>query len=70
MDEAFIGLARNEDIFLKLGWHVLKNRSFEESTNSFVERKLSEEDYFHNSNFEVLPQDCVGIDSLVTEGSS
>lgn len=64
MEQAFIGLTRNQDIFLKLGWHVLKNRSFDEGKNSFVERNLSEKTYFHKSNFKVLPQDCVGIDSL------
>ena len=31
-EAAFIALARNEDIFFKLGWHVIKNRKFEEST--------------------------------------
>ncbi|KAK0924944.1 hypothetical protein LTR29_018114, partial [Friedmanniomyces endolithicus] len=24
-EEAFIALARNEDVFFKLGWHVVKN---------------------------------------------
>jgi GTPase SAR1 family protein len=64
MQESFIDLARNEDIFFKLGWHVLKNRSFEESASSFAERNMSEDIFFRTSNFKVLPRDCVGIESL------
>lgn len=29
-ENGFLQLAKNEDIFFTLGWHVLKNRSFEE----------------------------------------
>ncbi|KAK6850581.1 hypothetical protein PG987_000215 [Apiospora arundinis] len=64
MESAFLALAKNEDIFFKLGWHVLKNRAFEESTSSFMERNISEAAFFRRSNFKVLQGDCVGIDSL------
>ncbi|KAH6653292.1 dynamin family protein-like protein [Truncatella angustata] len=64
MEDAFISLAQNEDIFFKLGWHVLKNRSFDEAASSFIERNLSEDSFFRRSNFKVLPADSVGIDSL------
>ena len=63
-ETSFIGLARNEDIFFKLGWHVLKNRSFEQTSSSFDERNASEVKYFRKSNFSTLPKDCVGITSL------
>ncbi|KAI9808036.1 MAG: hypothetical protein M1827_007542 [Pycnora praestabilis] len=63
-EKAFIGLARNEDIFFKLGWHVLKNRNYEEGSNSFEQRNVSEVNYFRKSNFSTLPRDCVGISSL------
>ena len=63
-ETAFLNLARNEDIFFKLGWHVLKNRSFEEGSNSFFERNMSEANYFRKSNFNTLAKDFVGIDSL------
>ena len=63
-EQAFISLARNEDIFFKLGWHVLKNRTFEEGSSSFLERNVSEASYFRRSNFKKLSKDCVGIDSL------
>ena len=63
-ETAFIGLAQNQDINFKLGWHVLKNRKFSEKDYSLMERNAAEENYFRNSNFKCLPADCVGIDAL------
>lgn len=64
LEQSFIALARNEDIFFKLGWHVIKNRSFEETDSSFLERNLSEDTFFRTSNFKTLPEDHLGIDAL------
>ncbi|KAK5674177.1 hypothetical protein LTS10_013074 [Elasticomyces elasticus] len=61
-EEAFIALARNEDVFFKLGWHVVKNRKFEESQFSNEERNGSEARFFRTSNFQVLPTDCSEIE--------
>jgi hypothetical protein len=63
-EKAFISLARNEDVFFKLGWHVLKNRSFEEGESSLMERNSLEQTFFRTSNFKILPKDSVGIDAL------
>jgi hypothetical protein len=41
-ESVYITLVRNEDIFFKLGWHVVKNRSFEDENDSFLERNTSE----------------------------
>lgn len=41
-EKSFLALARNEDIFFKLGWHVIKNRAFEEGKFSLLERNASE----------------------------
>ncbi|KAI9669048.1 MAG: hypothetical protein M1831_000640 [Alyxoria varia] len=62
--EAFVELAQNKDVFFKLGWHVLKNREFQQSHFSLEERNASEADFFQNSEFKVLPRDCHGIDTL------
>lgn len=66
METGFVNLARNENVFFKLGWHVLRNRSFNETADSFTERNIAETSYFRTSNFKVLPKDCVGIDTLRT----
>ncbi|TAQ90934.1 hypothetical protein B7494_g709 [Chlorociboria aeruginascens] len=63
-ESKFLELARNEDVFFKLGWHVLKNRAFEEGNSSLEERNASETIYFRKSNFKTLPKDNVGIDAL------
>lgn len=63
-ESAFIELAQNQDIHFKLGWHVLKNRKFEERDFSLMERNAAEERYFLTSNFKCLPTDCVGINAL------
>lgn len=63
-EKAFLELTRNENIFFKLGWHVLKNRTYEEDSSSFEKRNLSESRYFRKSNFATLSKDCVDIDSL------
>ena len=64
-ENGFLRLAKNEDIFFTLGWHVLKNRSFEEGQLSIQERNSSEIMYFRKSTFGSLPPAHVGISSLV-----
>ena len=63
-EKAFILLAQNKDIFFKLGWHVLKNRNFEERDSSLMQRNSSENMFFATSNFNVLDEDNVGIEAL------
>lgn len=60
----FLELARNEDVFFRLGWHVIKNRKFEEMQFSIDERNLSEKTFFNTSNFKTLLKQNVGIDTL------
>jgi len=64
MEQAYFDLARNEDVHFTLGWHVLKNRAFEESSNSFMERNALEAAFFRKSLFKALPKQDVGIGSL------
>lgn len=47
-----------------LGWHVIKNRKFEEKEFSIDERNLSEKIFFSTSNFKTLPKENLGIDTL------
>lgn len=64
LESSFLDLARNEDIRFSLGWHVLKNRKYEERDFSLEERKYAEDAFFRTSNFKNLPKDHCGIDSL------
>lgn len=60
----FLELARNEDVYFRLGWHVLKNRSYEQRDCSLEERNFAESTYFSTSNFKTLPATNLGIDAL------
>ncbi|KAI3391645.1 hypothetical protein diail_7013 [Diaporthe ilicicola] len=60
----FLELARNEDVLFKLGWHVIKNRKFEETKFSIEQRNESERTFFTTSSFNTLPTENVGIDAL------
>ena len=63
-EQAFLDLARNEDVFFKLGWHVLKNRKFEQQSYTFLQRNAAEAAWFRTSKFASLPKDSIGIDAL------
>ncbi|KAF6793434.1 dynamin family protein [Colletotrichum sojae] len=63
-ESKFLELARNEDVFFKLGWHVIRNRRFDENGFSFEERNTAEAQFFRTSNFSVLSQEMVGIEAL------
>ncbi|PKY04430.1 hypothetical protein P168DRAFT_343960 [Aspergillus campestris IBT 28561] len=67
-EKQFVQLAKNEDIFFTLGWHVLKNRTFEEAQFSIEERNASEAAFFRKekSLFGKLPVEQVGIEGLVS----
>lgn len=60
----FLELARNEDVFFKLGWHVVKNRAFNERDFSIEDRNNAEQAFFMTSNFRDVPKDNVGIATL------
>lgn len=65
--QAFLELAQNEDIVLKLGWHVLKNRGPDMAGCSLQERNASESKWFQNDPiFKRLPLKDRGIDTLRT----
>lgn len=63
-EAAFVSLAKNEDINLYLGWHVMRNRGFETRTHSFAERNRAEEAFFDQGVWKNFPRDCVGVTSL------
>lgn len=62
----FIDLALNKDskINFKHGWHVLKNRGFEDRFATFEERNKLEATFFNKGNWKDLPRTSVGIHTL------
>ncbi|KAH9875346.1 hypothetical protein J1614_004838 [Plenodomus biglobosus] len=61
---SWIDLAQNKDIYLKRGWHMLKNRGDNQMEFSFEERNADEHLFFSKGRYADLPRECVGIDPL------
>jgi len=57
----FVNLAKNKDIYFKLGWHVLRNRNYEERDCSFEERHRLEREFFARGAWRGIDS---GIESL------
>jgi len=63
-ERSFIALSRNESVVFRLGWHVLKNRGYEERDHSVAERDESEKEFFSQGVWTSLPPRILGIGSL------
>ncbi|KAI0156558.1 interferon-induced GTP-binding protein Mx [Xylariaceae sp. FL1272] len=63
-EAGFLELAKNENVFLQLGWHVITNRAYEESGLTPEHRDIFEETFFRDSVWRELARDRVGIDNL------
>lgn len=62
----FIGLVRNEDTFLGLGWHILKNRAHGEEGYSPAERNEAEATFLSKGAWRDLPTYQKGVHCLRT----
>ena len=60
----FLNLATNRNINLRLGWHVVRNRSYEERESTPEARDQVEATFFQQSLWNDLPRETVGIDAL------
>ena len=63
-EEAFIALARNEDVKFSLGWHMVKNLDSAVSQNQQNTRDQQETAFFQESGFNRLPGHRIGITFL------
>ncbi|OCL04807.1 dynamin GTPase [Glonium stellatum] len=61
---AFVNLAQNMDVEFRLGWHVLKNRSYETREFSLEARDDSEKQFFDQGIWKALPRELLGISTL------
>ena len=67
---AFVNLARNMDIAFRLGWHILKNRSYETRQLSTEARDDAERHFLNQGVWQDLARDTVGIYALREKLSS
>ncbi|KID61359.1 interferon-induced GTP-binding protein Mx, partial [Metarhizium hybridum] len=63
-EAAYIRLAQNQDVFFRLGWHVLKNRDFKMRHASSNERDEAEEAFFSAGLWTALDNKYLGVKSL------
>jgi hypothetical protein len=67
-EAVFLALARNEEIPLKRGWHVLRNLGYEERMRGDTgeDRDRGEEDFFGTGAWRGIPRECCGVATLRT----
>lgn len=65
-EKAYLTLARNDNFHLGLGWHVLKNRSFETKHASSDQRDQDEARFFQESVWASFDPSKLGITHLRT----
>lgn len=64
MERSFLNLAMNKRLPFRLGWHVLKNRKFEERDFSLDQRRDSEAEFLASGIWTTLSRSQAGIESL------
>ena len=60
----FVELAQNKDVNFGLGWHVLKNRNYEQRNHTNEERNISEKAFFGQGIWASLKRSDVGVHAL------
>lgn len=63
-EKAFLDLAKNEDVFFRLGWHVLRNRDYTSRDCSLEERNEAEKQFFSHGIWTSLPLSSLGVGAL------
>ena len=63
-ESAYLSLAQNLDVGFRLGWHILKNRSYETRHSSSTERDEVERCFLGQGVWKDLPRQSVGINAL------
>jgi hypothetical protein len=60
----YVDLAQNKDVSFRLGWHILRNRDYQERNNTAEERDRAEEDFFSKGIWTCLSPNQLGIRTL------
>ena len=63
-EKHFVPLAQNKDVNFGLGWHVLKNREYEQRNHTNEERNRSEKEFFEKGIWASLNRSGAGVDAL------
>ena len=63
-EREFLSLARNQEVELRLGWHVLRNLDSEVEPGTMKERDQKESEFFQQGNWNKLPLSSLGVSTL------
>lgn len=63
-ERAFVDLAKNDEVNFRLGWHVLRNRGYDNRDCSAEERDKEERSFFSQGIWTTLPTNVLGLDAL------
>ncbi|KAL4881237.1 P-loop containing nucleoside triphosphate hydrolase protein [Aspergillus karnatakaensis] len=63
-EDTYLQFMKNEKVHLKLGWHALRNRSFETRDISDQARDQQEKEFFSQGRWKMLPRESLAVDTL------
>lgn len=63
-EASYVNMAQNKDVKLRLGWHVLKNRSYQMREAASTERDNDEEKFFAQGVWTSIDRKHVGVKML------
>ncbi|KAH4162878.1 hypothetical protein HBI37_130850 [Parastagonospora nodorum] len=63
-EKTYLRLAKNEEIPMRYYWHTVRNRTFEEKSQSDAERDERETQFFNDGPWTSIPRKHVGIVAL------
>ncbi|KAL4790933.1 P-loop containing nucleoside triphosphate hydrolase protein [Aspergillus venezuelensis] len=63
-ESTYIEFLQNQKVRLQLGWHALRNRSFETRDASDNDRDAQEKEFFAQGRWSTISRGSVGVDSL------
>ncbi|KAH9908514.1 P-loop containing nucleoside triphosphate hydrolase protein [Xylariomycetidae sp. FL2044] len=63
-ERVYVNLAQNKDVAFRLGWHVLRNRSYAERNTSTSQRDQAEEEFFSSGIWKTLSPLQLGVAAL------
>lgn len=66
MEKKYLRYARNQEIPLGLGWHVVRNASWGECQANTYDRRSKERELFSRDPWKDLPRSSLGAEALVT----
>ncbi|KFA51298.1 hypothetical protein S40293_04398 [Stachybotrys chartarum IBT 40293] len=69
-EKSWVQLALNQDVELTLGWHVLKNRSYEQRDFTLAQRDADEEDFFSTGIWMSIDRSSCAVKNLKSRLSS